>query len=176
MTTGSPSPKELARSQLPNFPEEIFVLWMDKLIDRSSWPPKRLEDDCPKDCWEKLLLCRSLSYWRSRSWEKKVVYFDSYVFQEMDWRRISDIIGANICGLDNPISRQIYNTKERFERIRSYVEANLKFPQPPIFLQVSDEKYELMDGHHRLAVFFYLFTKTEFKRKLDLFCEAWIAT
>src|SRR6266498_4173161 len=142
----SPAPKELARNQLPNFPEDIFVLWMDKFIDRSGWPPKRLENDLPKDSWEKLLIGRSLDFWRQRKWRKKTIDIDSYIFPKTAWSLISGIIGANVGGEDNAIKRQIYNTKERFERIRFYVEANLKLPEPPIFLELGDDKYEIMDG------------------------------
>lgn len=175
MDVKPPTPKELARSQLPNFPEEIFTLWMDKFINLSGWPPKKLENDLPKDSWEKLLLGRSLDFWRNRKWEKRIVSIDSYTFPKIDWECVSQIIGANTLGLDNEIKRQIYNTKARFDRILPYVKTNLKLPEPPIFLELSDGKYEIMDGHHRLAVFFYLFTQTELKKKLEPVCEAWIA-
>jgi len=148
---------------------------MDKFIDRSGWPPKVVKNDIPFDSWQKLFRGKSLTFWKDKKWEVRTISRNSYIFEHQEWNLLTDIIGANTLDLDNSVRRQIYNTRERFDRIRSYVEINLGLPQPPILLQVGEDKYQIMDGHHRLVVLFFLSANSEKRRALPVTYQAWVA-
>ena len=55
-----------ARNTFPNFPKEVFTLWLDDRIKQNGWPPEGIE-------WQGFLFGESPDYWKSLEWAKQIV-------------------------------------------------------------------------------------------------------
>lgn len=136
-----------ARELLPNMPEEIFQLWFDGRIEANGWPPI-------SDTWMGALRDRSLDYWRQLSWKKEIISLNLCSFLPPAQRIVNGLIEANIYGIENEYS-EIGNSRPRMKNILDYVQANRTLPGTLILLR-ENGALEIVDGSHRLSVFFSL--------------------
>ncbi len=139
-------PFSQARQFFPNMPEEIFTLWLNERIINNGWPPNR-------DIWKGTLRYHPLDFWKTLKWEKRKVKLDIDKFTESAKGIINGLIGAVYFNIHNAYSDPALNSKAKILRITKYVKENKILPKPPILLQEGD-LFEIVDGSHRLVVFF----------------------
>jgi hypothetical protein len=152
-----------ARKLFPKMPEEIFKLWLYGRIDSNGWPPQGVR-------WDGALRLKTLSYWGKLNWKKSLVKLDMDSLTESSQKIIQGLVFANFCGIKNDYSDQMGDdSKKRIEQIISYAEKHSKLPNSLIFIY-ENGKYEIVDGCHRLATFFW---KNEYFPS-DLLHDAWI--
>lgn len=159
-------PLNEARQFLPNMPEEIFTLWFDGRIKSNGWPPN-------SRIWQGALRYRPLHYWRTLQWEKQRVKLDFEKFTESAKGIVTGLIGAVFNNILNAYSDPALDSKSKIFNVLEYVKENNILPKPLIFLQ-EDNLYEIVDGSHRLAVFFALHSHQNTKSILDETQLAWV--
>ena len=155
-----------AREILPNMPEEIFTLWFDGRIKNNGWPPVT-------NTWAGALRGKDLEYWKKLVWKKETVKIEYGKFTAKSQHIISGLIEANFLNEPNIYSLYLHNSKVRISKIMSHISAHKKLPDPLILLE-DNGCYEIVDGSHRLAVFFALSGNHNLKLLLEDTQEAWI--
>ena len=161
-------PFKEARQLLPNMPEEIFTLWFDDRIKSNGWPPN-------SQMWQGALRYCPLHYWRNQQWEKKRVKLDFEKFTVLAKDIVNGLAGAVFNNILNAYSDPILDSKSKISNILEYVRENNILPKPLIFLQ-EDNLYEIVDGSHRLTVFFALHSHQNTKSMLDETQLAWVGS
>lgn len=154
-----------ARQLLPKMPEDIFRLWFDGRIDANGWPPVG-------DAWQGALRNKSFEIWQKLEWEKRVIFLNVDIFTLAARGIINGLIQANFKGVPN-IYNIIPNSKERLAKILQYIGMHGKLPGTLILMEDND-RYEIVDGSHRLAVFFALQSNPKFEQFLQREYEVWM--
>lgn len=154
---------------LPNFPPEVLVEWLLPYAISEGWPPSSSVEAVPKGRWRYLLRRRSLSYWRSVSWQKVErrisIYELSPEYQEI---MVQMTLGA-VAGQRNLYSTSIPDLKQRFDKIVEYICEHATLPKPPVLLD-EEEGISILDGNHRMAAYFYC--RGVFNHKPSVSCQA----
>lgn len=139
------------KGDLPNFPDEVVRTWLYPLAKSAGWPP------APFSRWDRILIHRPLSFWRSVDWEKRRVSLNQFSLERESLGRIQGLLDANVRDIQNIYAQQISNTGERFRRVVSYLQRHGRLPEPPV-LFLRGFHYEVLDGNHRLAAYFHVST------------------
>lgn len=158
------------RKLLPQMPEEIFKLWFDGRIEANGWPPKG-------PSWIGALREKPMTYWVNLQWKKCSVEINYDLLTKPSKEIISGLTEANFNNKINDYSLcPGLNSNKKLIDIINYIKKHFKLPNPLIFIYDSG-KYEIVDGSHRLTVFFLL-QKISKERKermaLNNMQEAWI--
>lgn len=146
-------------------PEEIFQLWFDGRIEANGWPPL-------SNAWVGALRDRPLNYWERLNWKIETVSLDFNSFLPPAQRIVNGLIEANINGIENDYS-EIGNSRLRIKNILDYIQTNRSLPRTLILL-CENAAFEIVDGSHRLSVFFYLKTQGFSDDLLPKEQEIWI--
>jgi hypothetical protein len=156
-----------ARKLLPQMPEEIFKLWFDDRIEANDWPPSG-------PSWEGALRKKPMIYWAELQWKKCSVKIDYNLLTESSKEIICGLTNANF---NNKISAYSFsprlNSKKKLMDILNYIRKHYKLPNPLIFIY-ANKQYEIVDGSHRLTIFFQLQKLGKEGMELDNTQEAWI--
>ena len=131
-----------ARNTFPNFPEEVFTLWLDDRIKQNGWPPEGIE-------WQGFLFGKSPDYWKSLEWNKQFVSLRPEGMASKSLMLVMQIIEAGR-GTKNLLSTYIPNTSERFKSALSFIKEHATTPGTPLLLSTEDG-IEVVDGNHRVA-------------------------
>lgn len=134
------------KADLPNFPDEVVQTWLLRAAQHSGWPP------APFSRWDKILLHRSLSFWRTVTWERRRVPVNAFTLDRESLGNIRGLLEANVAGARNVYAQQISDTKQRFNRILQYLQQHGRLPIPPVLLS-NGYQYTVLDGNHRLAAY-----------------------
>jgi TPR repeat protein len=152
------------RRLLPQMPEEIFQLWLDGRIEANGWPPFG-------SIWENTLRNHPLLVWQRFQWKKEML--------RLNLDNLSPATLEIVCGLaraysdnsHNTYTRYVGDSHERFASIENYMRQHRQLPSTLVFL--SDKSiFDVVDGCHRLAVFFSWRNNPEFR---DLISDGQIA-
>lgn len=142
-----------AKTHLPNFPKEVFDIWLAQLINDEGWPFYS-SASLVIGSWNSLLLGHSLSFWRSLSWSRVNVSFGSErQFDVRSREHIGGIIDAHVRGINNAYKRGVRNSDAKWQRILKYVSFHSTVPAPVILLQHFGS-FQIADGCHRIAALF----------------------
>lgn len=156
-----------ARSALPNMPEEVFSLWFDDVVNSLGWPPQGQK-------WEMTLRGYPLLEWQRRRWEKRPVDLQMDSFAPSAQEMIRQLMIAHLTGIDNELSADVTNWRERFASIGEYVEEHHRLPAALILLECGS-RWQIADGCHRLAYYFASRILPARRRLLGGQQEAWVA-
>lgn len=146
-------------------PEEVFRLWFDGRIEANGWPPV-------SDTWMGALRDRPLSYWRHLNWKKETLFLNFHSFTAPAQRIVNGLIEANYYGIPNEYS-EIGDSRPRMHKILDYIQVNRTLPGTLILLR-ENGSLEIVDGSHRLSVFFSLKTQDLNDELLPKEQEAWV--
>jgi hypothetical protein len=155
-----------ARQLLPKMPEEIFKLWFDGRIDANGWPPVGA-------AWQGALRNKPFNIWQKLEWEKRNVVLNINRFTPSAKHIINGLIEANFNGVPNIYSLWIQDSKKRILSIMEYIKINKALPGSLILME-DGGYYEIVDGSHRLAVFFALHSSPKIKQILQEEYEVWM--
>jgi len=155
-----------ARQLLPKMPEEIFTLWFDGRIDANGWPPVGA-------VWQGALRNKSFEIWQKLEWEKRTVVLNIERFAPSAKDIINGLIEANFNGIRNIYSLYLPDSRKRILSIMEYIEINKALPGSLILME-DKGYYEIVDGSHRLAVFFALHANPNVKQILREEYEVWM--
>jgi hypothetical protein len=158
-------PYRQARELLPNMPEEIFRLWFNGRIKANGWPPV-------SDTWKSALRDRPISYWKRLNWKKEILSLDFQSLTAPAQRIVNGLIDANYYGIQNEYS-EIGNSRVRMHRILDYIWESRTLPGTLILLR-ENESLEIVDGSHRLSVFFSLKSQDLGPELLSKEQEVWV--
>jgi hypothetical protein len=154
-----------ARSTFPNFPEEIFRLWLDDRICHSGWPPNGPE-------WEGFLFGRCISRWQQVVWEKDSFAIAPDSLSSTAFTFIRLIVDAAVGDRENVMSMYIPDSKDRFNSALSYVQKNGVLPGTVLLLEGADG-YDIVDGNHRIAALLANWSQTSQVQPPNV--NAWVA-
>jgi hypothetical protein len=167
MTKKDLYPYSAARQLLLNMPEEIFDLWFDGRIEANGWPPGR-------GVWEGALREKPITYWQSLVWSKQTVVPRFTNLTAPTQRIITELTLASFHNTSTDVGRYMgKQSKDKLSRIFDYVQTYRKLPNPLIFL-LDGSLFEIVDGCHRLALFFHLRNNTRTSHLLSPYQEAWV--
>ncbi|MEO5667026.1 MAG: ParB N-terminal domain-containing protein [Bdellovibrionota bacterium] len=143
---------EEIRRDLPNTPIEIIVDWLSDFVGRAGWPPTQ------ENTWGAILgKPRDLAYLRNLTWEKTHIQIRPGCFEENDFNRVLEMIRGHVFGEHTLYSLFMSDGAERIKRCSEFLETNGVFPKP-IILELSENgRFHILDGHHRLCAFLYLY-------------------
>ena len=142
------------RRDLPNFPDEILFSWLAPAAKERGWPPTILGDGLPDSRWRALFRNKPLSAWKGIGWEKRKVQISPNSLNESSISNISGIFEAAVLLQQNCYSEGIRDLIPRFENVIKFITTNGVLPVPPILIE-EGEKFDVVDGNHRLAAFFF---------------------
>ena len=131
-----------ARVTFPNFPEEVFTLWLDDRIRQNGWPPAGIE-------WSGFFEGQPIAYWQSLQWRRERLTLTFEELTPTTFMIVMQLVEAAI-GKSNMMSRYIPNTAERFMSCLGYVQSNETTPGV-VILHRSDLGIFVIDGNHRIA-------------------------
>jgi len=131
-----------ARCTFPNFPDEVFTLWLEDRVKQSGWPPEGIE-------WQGFLFGQSPEYWKSLQWSKLTLTVSPELMASKSFSLAMHIIEAGK-GTKSILSAYIPNTADRFKSALSFVTENATTPGTPLLLLAQDG-IEVIDGNHRIA-------------------------
>jgi hypothetical protein len=149
----TPTPKELAQVDLPNFPAELLENWLGTFLQSEGWPPILGSDGVPTDRWRYLLSRRSLSYWQSVMWHQEQRELAQSELEPRSLATILSLIDGYINGATNMFTEQIDDGKQRFGSLLNYTMANGTMPVPPVLIS-EEQGLTVMDGNHRISALF----------------------
>lgn len=158
--------KSQARRLLPQMPEEIFQLWLDGRIEANGWPPVG-------DVWDAALRHRSFQIWQRLQWRKELLHLDLIRMHPATVEIVQSLSQAYFDGMPNSYSAYLGDSRPRFTSIMNHVQRHRQLPSVLIFL-ADDSLYDVVDGCHRLALFFRLRRDTKFQNLLSDTQIAWI--
>jgi len=143
------TPYAEARQLFPNIPEEIFSLWLDGRIEANGWPPRT-------PTWERVLRHKPISFWQALVWSKEDVKLELDRFTLEARTIVASLILAKFSGWENRVSDYMGSqSPEKMRSILEYLGTHHRLPDPIILFR-DGLSYEIVDGCHRLAVFFLL--------------------
>ena len=145
-----PTPSQI-KSDLPDFPDEVIQTWLLPFARSVGWPP------APFSRWDRILIHRPLSFWRTVEWEKRRVSLNGLSLEARSLGQIQGLLDANVRGVRNIYAEQIPNTSDRFRSIVRYLQHHGRLPRPPVLFRTGFQ-YEILDGNHRLAAYFHVGT------------------
>jgi hypothetical protein len=132
-----------ARRVFPNFPPELFTLWLDPCIRHHGWPPRGF-------AWDGFLFSLPLAFWQSVRWQED----SGLVLQPGQLghksAQLSRLITEAGSGQRNLLSQHMPDTGQRFRTALAHVEREATTPGRPLLL-VLPEGIEVIDGSHRVA-------------------------
>lgn len=158
-------PLREARDLFPNFPDEIFTLWLDGRVRRNGWPPKT-------PTWRLALRKRSIRYWQSVRWEERKLALDSLDFARPAQRIIDGLIEAY--EHHRPTAYCVPDSQRRLRDVLAYIDTHRCLPSKVLLLHEL-HRYEIVDGSHRLAMYFALRARGWGHDQLLPEQEAWVA-
>lgn len=160
-----------ARHLFPNIPEEVFQLWLDGRIEANGWPPTT-------QVWKAALGNRSIAFWQSLTWSKKIVRLIFDHFSERSRLILQEIFEACAYNAPNRVNQYMGDQSSRkYVSLLKYIVDNHQMkqnlPKPPILL-LDGNFYEIADGNHRLSLFFFFRSQSSTKDILDEEQLVWI--
>ena len=146
--------KEHIITDLPNFPEEVVEQFLLPFAKELGWPPGKSEND-PFNRWKYILRKNDLKYWRQLKWNKEILKLSPHQLLPKDIEMVLGLIEANVNKKTNIYSMTMQDSKERFDRICTYLKNEGVYPSTVALEQIGD-RFTIIDGCHRLAAYFYL--------------------
>jgi len=142
------------KKDLPNFPDEVIVDWLEPFAISNGWPPA--------DPRWRGILGRSVDEWKNTSWQKVEVDLNTLQYAQETHDAINGLRDAYILHKKNAFSESLGKSGEqRYLQAFSYTIEHGIFPKPVVILQ-QDCFYHLVDGNHRfLALKYALQLQTE---------------
>ena len=163
-----------ARRDLANFPTEIFADWLDEYVLRSGWPPKAPHETVPTDSWANLLVHKPVAYWQQVRWERQMITYDSYMFTESSRNIVSDLITLHVFGISNQMTH-VSGGRETFDFHTRLMRTEKRFVSPPMLLK-QGQRYELMDGCHRVSALLGILIRNPTDQAIPRAHNTWIAS
>ena len=154
-----------ARQLLPKMPEDIFRLWLDGRIEANGWPPVT-------SVWRGALREKPFEFWQQLEWDRRIVSLSIDKFTSAARGIINGLIEANFMGIPNDYSMTLADSKERIANIIEYIASHGSLPSTLILME-DNACYEIVDGSHRLAVFFAVGADAQIKRQKH---EIWLGS
>ncbi len=139
---------------LPNFPEDVVEQFLLPYAEELGWPPGKCEND-PSNRWKYILRLNDLTYWRQLKWNKKTLKLLPHKLLPKDIETVVDLMRSNVLEQTTLLSITMPDSKERFERICTYLKNEGVYPGTVAIEQMGD-RFRIIDGCHRLAAYFYL--------------------
>jgi hypothetical protein len=146
---------EQLKLSLPNFPHEVLNEWLLPFAKDKGWPPSEDNDTLPNNGWRYVLIKQPLSFWKEVKWSNEHCNFSINDFEENDKDAILQIIATAVLGAKTPLSIDMTNIKEGFDKLISYIKEHQTLPIPPVLLKTNNG-YKILDGNHRIAAYFHL--------------------
>jgi hypothetical protein len=141
-----------ARATFPNYPEEIFHLWLDDRIRSNGWPPIGSE-------WDGFLFGKSISDWQTFTWHQEYLFLTECDLTETSFSLVLQITDAGVNGTNNLVSNYIPDVIERFNSCVEYIRSNNSTPGKILLLRCG-RVYHVVDGNHRVAALLALQSQT----------------
>ena len=143
---------DILRTDLPHAPNEVLVEWLVPYAEMLGWPPSPDCRSCPSGRWQGILSRRPVAFWGQVRWREEN---RSLEFADIDVKSQLHLCGlrdAHVLDRKNAYS-EISDGKQRIKRIMSYVLHHGTLPSALILLDTGSQ-VEIIDGHHRLVVYF----------------------
>ena len=146
-----------ARAIMVNMPEEVFNIWLGRLIGRDgskdAWPFVRATQSTHGTRWHQYLDGHSIQAISNLRWRKQQIPASPSLFVPNSRTRLQSIIDAHVHGLRTPCPNlQEGQNGESFLRSRDFVLRTSRLPRPAILIRHARD-YQIMDGNDRLAAF-----------------------
>ena len=155
-----------ARRLLPQMPEEIFRLWLDGRIEANGWPPFG-------SIWENTLRNHPLPVWQCFQWKKEMLRLNLDNLSPATLEIVCGLARAYTDNIQNAYTIYVEDSHERFALIENYMRQHQQLPSTLIFL-TDKSTFDVVDGCHRLAVFFSWRNNPEFRDLISGSQIAWV--
>jgi hypothetical protein len=160
------TPFDQVRKIFPNFPEEIFALWLDEKIGELGWPPAGTD-------WDRSLVGYPILYWKKLKWVRQDIPLTFERLGPLSRKTINGLMETNVLEKYNQYSDSVKNTKARFDAIFKTVIDTREIPGTLVLLD-EGSFYEILSGDHRVSVMCALRQFPEFKKYVPERVSAWI--
>jgi len=147
-------------------PREVFDLWIVPGVEFHGWPFTSTSQSVEGTRWAGFFGLQSLRFWANARWGHVAIPVSLNIFHPMTRARIIAIIGT-AQGFQTPMA-DVRDSKERFWTCASFIREHGAIPFS-IVATPTQQGFDLVDGHHRLAAFVHL----GFASKASI--PAWIA-
>jgi hypothetical protein len=134
---------EKIKIDLPNFPDDIIMDWIEPYAQTIGWPPVHKR-------WLGILFGNDLEFWQSVIWEKEILDLAAIPMSPITNSALIGLSDA-VKGVKNPYS-EIENVVERHNNALKYFVIHGVFPKP-ICLLKENGSYSVVDGNHRITAF-----------------------
>ena len=125
----------------------VVSSWLSERASYLSWPPAGRD-------WFGVLRGRSVAEWQALRWETRLIALDFAGLTSESRRVVAGLANANFRGVQNEYST-LECSPQKLAEIGHYIRANRRLPGDLIFLE-DEGLLEIVDGCHRLALFFML--------------------
>ncbi len=133
---------DVIKKDLPNFPDEIIMDWLEPFAKVIGWPP-----DMISTRWGLILAGRPIEFWRTLKWEKKKINLLEIELSVDSSNIRNQLFAAYVSGIENPYSK-IENGQARFLNAFRYLTEHGLFPKPIVLLKTRST-HDVIDGNHR---------------------------
>ncbi len=130
----------------PGMPE-VVLAWLTERASYLRWPPAGRE-------WFGVLRGRSVTEWQALRWETRPLLLDFASLTSESQRVVTGLANANFCGVKNEYS-ELECSGSKLAEIACFIRENHRLPGDLIFID-DDGLLEIVDGCHRLTLFFML--------------------
>jgi hypothetical protein len=139
-----------AREFFPNMPDEVFETWIGPLVEEVGWPFSSFEENLQSSDWRyRLGINKDLRDWRDAPWARESLDLANLMLTSSSLDMINNIIKNCHQGMRSS-TENLLNTKNRFNKCKSYIESKRCLPCP-VVLEKLGEGYSIWDGHHRIS-------------------------
>lgn len=146
---------QVARSLLPDMPDEVFDIYIEPLIQAHGWPFTFLEEvpTSPEASrWFQMFDRQSLKTISDLSWERHTTRFSFTAFHPRSQDVITAIIEHHSNIRFHAAIANVADTRNKFLRARDYIARTGTMPVPVILQQDPlGLGLRILDGNHRLA-------------------------
>lgn len=144
------SEQVLIRNCFPNFPEELFSLWLDKFVKRLGWPPNK---ETIKE-WTNILNQKRIADWNNLNWRSECIPLCIHDMTSTSQLVLSELVKIG-SGENGEYEKYFGENRDRLKHIYSYIVETGDLPNSVILVQ-EGAQFSIADGHHRLSILFAL--------------------
>lgn len=146
-------------------PADVFDSWLVERIESAGWPAQGSR-------WNALLGGYSVEEWSRFTWSKEQLDLKSLEFSEDTLKIISGLSAARFENEKNAYTN-IENSAARMQAIHDHIESTGRLPGS--MLLIDGRPWEIIDGCHRITMYFSWLNQNKLSSKIQRIQEAWVA-
>src|ERR1039457_234637 len=132
----------------PRMPQAVFDAWIQPEIDAVGWPLPSWPDS-----WQRFFCDLPLSYWVALEWKLSSISISQQFLHSDTMIRIRRV---GVTATTHTRLTNVENSSERFWASTVFIREHAQLPGPPLIIDSFENRFRVVDGHHRLAALFHV--------------------